>query len=136
MSTFAMERARRIVRCALLAVFAGSACAGVQVHENGRALVVIECEPPHALVTVDGAAVGRLDLLGGAVRVAAAASRLEISAPGYLVYREDLDIEPGATYDLRVELWPCFPDVDPGCIAASAAPDPGESTVGDPAGGG
>ena len=92
-------------------------CGGSQAAApDGSSLLALHGAPDDALVTIDSVARGTIARTGGAYLVEAGSRRLEIAAPGYLPYWLDVELVAGEAYDLELQLWPCFEDVDPDCV--------------------
>jgi hypothetical protein len=100
--------------CAFCIVSCGAAQTGTT---GGSALLAIHGAPSEAFVSVDGVPLGAIERTGGAYLVSAEASRLEMVAPGFLPYWTELQLVAGEAYDLSLELWPCFEEVDDVCPA-------------------
>lgn len=86
--------------------------------------MVVHGAPSGAVVYVDGVAAARIGPGPSAIRVLPGVHLLRIDASGHLPHRDELELEAGATYDVTVELWPCFPEVDRQCVTETAAPFP------------
>jgi hypothetical protein len=90
------------------------ACGSAQRADSTRfASLIIEC-PVDFVARVDDRPfpVMHHPIAGSMLRLPAGEHRLELQAEGFLSYRTDLSLLPGATYDLRLELWPVIPELD------------------------
>lgn len=80
-------------------------CAGAGPRDAPRApsTLVIDATPPAPKVFVDGEYMGTLDRWRDQMLpLIAGEHRLELRAEGYYPHREDLNVEAGRTYTLRV----------------------------------
>ncbi len=95
-------------------------CGGIQAPASagGSALVAIHGAGSTSGVRVDRVERGTIERTGGAYLVAAGERRIEVDTPGHFPVWLDLRLRAGETYDVTVQLWPCFPDIDDRCHEA------------------
>ncbi|MFT6395430.1 MAG: hypothetical protein ACJAYU_000172 [Bradymonadia bacterium] len=92
------------------------ACGGPQDQvTSGSAFIVLHGAQDRSRVRIDGVERVTVGRTNGAYLIQAGHRRLEVSTERHLPFLLDLVLRAGETYDVRVQLWPCFPELDDGC---------------------
>lgn len=92
-----------------LAALMSLGCGAVQFvsddPQSSQALLVIDCKPPTAMLTIDDKPLGPIaGWRDNTVPVAPGPHQIEVSHEGYLTYLFDLDAQPGRLYRLELDL--------------------------------
>lgn len=86
---------------------------------TGAAVLAIDGPPDEAVLFVDERPAGSWARTGGVFRLDPGERQLRVEADGFLTYRFSASVVAGETYDVSVELWPCFEGVDAGCVVST-----------------
>ncbi len=94
---------------ATAAMFAGCATSGQFRHDHARLIFTCTVD---AVVEVDDRPIASACGHPTGISVAPGRHRVRASATDYLTWRQDIETQPGAVYDVHIELWPSVDELD------------------------
>lgn len=111
------EERDRLIGLVAFFAFCTLGCGGTQAEgaDTGAAVLAIHGAPGSAQIYIDDHPRGTIERTGGSYLVQAGARRLRVTSPGYLSLWFDLELDAREAYDLDVQMWPCFADIDSHC---------------------